>query len=454
MWYIDIDRKELGAALTSGRSTLSSHLEKLDGQLKAPIPRRMVRLLWHSPSDAFLFPPAVMAAPKAELRECLAWCTTYVGPLSPITAYTRVMSPEALFRLQNMPNGGDVESWFITITMAMAEATIATQSTPRNTEEIAAADIFCTYSFAKGRAETLGLPQEDWNIEERWRDLALFFDRPQRNYLLALQSVWRTTSNQCGRHRMHDNKRLFPVVDIGDGDAPQFIALRRLGLRLDEIIPDASLEEITEAMRGTREGRIDYFHRTVHRLAKERTSVISGDLRCGFLASLLSLGSMEYLPLAVALLPMFPEAPFWYAVCVALYAANSMQREAFLSEKRGLARRILRELCASATIADPLTADISLDELLMIGGDRAALTEVHRSTQNGINVELAPFINVDVVVDRYSSTENQPADDDRRNRMFQEWLVALDSHISALDTLLNNRPSQRSESRSKGRQKR
>lgn len=453
MWYIDIARSELGEALTSRRIALSSRLEPLSDRPNDAIPARMVRLMWREPPDALLFPPVVMSVPEKEIRECLAWCTTYVGPLAPITAYTRVVSAEAMSGLRNRPDQGNVESWFIAITMAMSEAMIVAQSTQHHSADISLADILGTYSFANGRAESLGLSQRDWNIEDRWGELVRLSGRPQGSHSRALQHVWRVAAEQCGRHHAHSRNRLFPIDDSSSGDASPFVALRRLGLSLSEVMRDVNSAELTSAMVGTREERIDYFHRTVRRMAVERNTAVHGDLRCGFLASLLSLGTMEYLPLAVSMSPVFPEAPFWYAVCVALYAANSPQGEAFLSDNRGLARRILRELCAPAELSEPSPADISLDELAMVGSDRSAIGEVYRSGESSLKVELAPFVYVNVELAASRGLQEHSDADDRRDRMLQEWLSALDAQIGGLESLLRNRPGQRSESRFKGRRK-
>src|SRR5436190_16871577 len=82
---------------------------------------------------------------------------------------------------------------------------------------------------------------------------------------------------------------------------------------------------------------------------------------CGYLASCLHPGSLEYVDLVTSHLSGLPTLMLWYGVCAGLHPQSSV-----LSEFGGLGRRLLRDVLRREHILDRPDCDLAFDELQVL----------------------------------------------------------------------------------------
>jgi hypothetical protein len=340
--------------------------------------------------------PRIVLVGAENRRDFLAWVWTYLTDFRPLTAYTRVLEPrefQTLPELDSVPRLGQFEEACIGLILAEA----ATYLEPVRDKPPAITPLSCagTCSYAVARKLAIGRAQSETNI----RDVATNWSKARRltrqpSLRLKEDDVWMPWAALAAISGSALSQP-FAVQDVPQAILESCNALflgadqtSRLWTRLQDDHP--ALQDAKRAMEGPREGRIIFFERFLKSLIPQRgTPEFSDSFICGFLASQIGPGTLDYLPLLAGYLDRFPTALLWYGLCSGLQRRSSLYGFA-----GGLGRRVLREVTRPEGVFDPPSSDIALAELdVLAGTDAAAVTEFRTGFQGAVSIEILPLVN-------------------------------------------------------------
>jgi hypothetical protein len=145
-------------------------------------------------------------------------------------------------------------------------------------------------------------------------------------------------------------------------------------------------------MQGPREMRVTFFEDCLPWLANgRREDPELASFLCGFLASQIGPGTLDYIFLLTPHLDQFPTAVIWYGLCSGLQRRGSLFAFSF-----GLGRRILREVLREEALLDSPKSDIALTELEAMTVYDSASAEFRTGAQGLLEIEIAPLVTTTV----------------------------------------------------------
>jgi hypothetical protein len=136
-----------------------------------------------------------------------------------------------------------------------------------------------------------------------------------------------------------------------------------------------------------KERRVEVFEAALQLLMPAEEGEPFAEFVVGYLAQLVSGGSLEHAHLILPIQERFPAAMVWYGICAGLTPGNRLQ-----SENGHLGLKIQRRLLNATNLLGNPVCDIAYDEfkVLMRGARSGIVRQSHSST---LNVEIAPTIN-------------------------------------------------------------
>ena len=148
------------------------------------------------------------------------------------------------------------------------------------------------------------------------------------------------------------------------------------------------LREARREMQGPREGRVVFFEQFVFSLAETRRSDSEfASFLCGFLASQIGPGTLDYLSLLTPHLDQFPTSFLWYGLCSGLQHRSSLH-----GFSGALGRRVMREILRRESVFDSPLSDIALAELEALTSSDTAAMEFRTGTQGVLAIEIVPLV--------------------------------------------------------------
>lgn len=395
MWHKTLSRVEF-ADLLGNLDKRPNPLTPDGVSLRAAPSADSVIVFWSSASPPQRFSPILVVVADNSLRDFLAWAATFFGSFRPFTSFCRVLPWTLLTSLttQNEISLDDLEN--VCVGAVMGEA--LTEAGTRSVFDTLSIQAFAsTYSFAMSRA--LALHHSDvilQRIPENWTIARELTEQPKRKLPLRdLTDIWaviRVLSSSS--HRPNDmdfELNLIARACRELRDQREIDTITWGQLNADKI----GYRQMRRDMSGPREERVRFFERFVADLrpSSGRTSSFC----CGYLASLISEGSLDHIDLLFPHLDQLPAAAIWYAVCGGLSSSSKL-----MSDKGGLGRRLLREIEAPGSVSHPPQADIAVDELRVLFNSDNRPPPFIRRNINSISVEVAPAVQVSL---RWSSTQ-------------------------------------------------
>jgi hypothetical protein len=157
----------------------------------------------------------------------------------------------------------------------------------------------------------------------------------------------------------------------------------------DELTEGADeLKDAFFQMKGPREERVRYFKKvtTDATLSKIKVETFR-DFVFGYLANLLSPGTMDHLDIVATNVHRYQNSLIWYGLFAGLHRESKI-----MSEFNVLGRRVLRDIVKEYSILDSPTCDISLDELEVLLSSNAKPIPFRAFSSNRLEVELMPCI--------------------------------------------------------------
>jgi len=303
--------------------------------------------------------PTAFVVQSSERRDLVAWLGTYQAGYQPISAHFHFLTPELMtLCLEAKPPVLDFSDRCALAGMVLGESVIGRQGG----EPISLANCRGTYSFAAGRAITLGLLEAfHAELAGRWdlfvASLGADWRREQQGELTKCASVLRLVLE--GNLRQSDPiERAIAVAcrDIkltGEMSRHEFAQLAS-----DLPIPPIGHTESDT----TRERRVAVFERTVEPLLRmQGEGSKAACFLLGYLASRLAPGSMEYFKLLQPFEKQFPTSLMWYGICAGLQPGSQVLH------RGNFGRRLVRDLEQHLDPFETPTCDVSLIELEQVG---------------------------------------------------------------------------------------
>jgi hypothetical protein len=386
--------------------------------------------------------PQVIVVGMENRRDFLAWVWTYLAEFRPLTAYTRVLDIDELrpfLELKDAPQLENLEEACLGLILAEA-ATYHNRHEKRLTITPLSCVGTCSHAMARALALSQDRGLENYQtVASRWmkaRDLTKQQQLRLKPEGLALP--WRVLlaiyNNQLGRQQ-------------STSDVPDGIYATCLSMFRDSEIDSGNWDRLTREyprlrdakreMTGPREGRVLFFEQFLISLAQSHLPDSSfRDFLCGFLASQIGPGTLDYLQLLMPQLEQFPTALLWYGLCSGLQRRSSLYGFA-----GGLGRRVLREIIRKESVFDSPQADIALSELEVLTASDTAAMDFRTGAQGILAVEILPLV---VTTVRWPSKQIDQAELFSNESSFSELreLTVLLDELRKRMSYIQNRISQ------------
>ncbi|HEY6182368.1 MAG TPA: hypothetical protein VIW67_08990 [Terriglobales bacterium] len=391
------------------------------------------------------FPPLVIVGDD-DLIDFLAWAVTFLPTFRPLTSFLRVL-PWTIYSLASeqryMP---ETEIGSILLGAILGET--LTNATGRGFVESLPLTAFeSTHSYAMSRVLALGLNAKlAPYVSNGWQlTRALTEHRTRQLPHHALEKVWSLLVSLASR----PNNAPPTVVDddqlrvIWDACAEIRSGGRLSGLIWDQLsrgrLSNSTLDEFIEAPK---ERRVEVFEMAVRSLSLMPSEELSTSFLLGYLANLVSGGSLEHAHLIFPLQHQLPTAMLWYGICAGLAPHSRI-----LADYGHLGIKLLRSLNRHEDLMSPPSSDISLSELEVILRDPPRTRAFRQAHTSSLRVELAPFVNTVMRSIATRPTNDQPnlIEDDAiqepsdRVRL-SELIISLRRTLSMAESLLDSTP--------------
>jgi hypothetical protein len=363
------------------------------GQSEYPDPassqRDEVILVWRSrPADSPAVPAAIIVG-DGQLRDFLAWATTYFPSVRPLTAFVRVLEEKTASQLLNHSGEPELGTIGEALVGAILGEALALANTPLSRAGLTPIACFSTYSFCMARALAFKLPCATLpEVGERWSFARRLTDQPPRAVdHQDLGIVWHVADALLG-DRMHS-----PLTQPDRLLVLACEELKKEGTILENTWASVTkgsfeLQDAQNRMRGPREDRIrvltDFAARDCF---SHLTSPSARFFALGYLSSLLGPGSLAHAEVVAPLFSKLPAAYAWYGFCAGLHKKTEV-----LSAFGVLGRRVLREILRSEDLLSTPSADVSLPELQIILETDLDRVDFRTVSSNYMCIEISPLV--------------------------------------------------------------
>jgi len=397
MLFKVVSRQEFLDALQSKGSFHRRELERAEKLSSRVEGSSKIQLVWsdesvqraNTDSVSLSALPSLILIDSSRRREFLAWVWTYLTDLRPLTAYLRVLNEQELIGVQEgaaQPRPRGLEEASLGLILGEAATYIGAKSAKTLT------NLACTstYSYAMARALALGVAPTTMNeILARWTRARSVGKQAQ----LKLTPEQLDTPWQVILALSNDMPYLYSptsrLPDVILRTCREIMSQPDSGMGWDYLTDRyPSLRSARYEMKGPRERRVLVFEH----LQSSITDIswddpVTASFICGFLASQIGPGTLDYVPLLSPYLEKFPTVLLWYGLCSGLHNLSSLY--GFLG---GLGRRVSREILRKETLFEAPQCDIALAEFETLTPSDITAVDFRVGTQGLLAVELLPRI--------------------------------------------------------------
>ncbi len=390
MKFCKLNRTEFASLLTELPAPSSFPPGTRPGQPDYPPEPHSILACWSDDSARDDSLPLLGVVADQDLNDFLAWAVTFLPAFRPLTSFVRIL-PWSVFTItQDLRQVWNSDLDCVLIGAILGET--MTNATARGfIESLALTAYESTYSHAISRALLLGLDRKALQyVSDGWHDVREFTEQPTRKMPSeALENIWSVVlrlarqkvalSNTTSDDRIGLLEEACREIYSGQG-VSSFNWSRLSGNRISNSV-------IADSMKSTKEHRVETFEQAVDTLSRNVPDELLASFLVGYLASLVSDGSLEHGHLVSPLQNRLPTAMLWYGICAGLSPKNRI-----LSDHNHLGLKMLRLLKRNDGLLSPPTCDVSLAELgIMLRGNSPAKSfrQTHASF---LRVELVPMV--------------------------------------------------------------
>ena len=393
--------------------------------------------------------PVLIVVAPGEVRGFVAWASTYLGSYRPFTGFCRVIDAsqvKSVDSLKATPSLGKIAD----ASVAVVVAEVLTHGRGRvDLKTLTLPMCLTTFSFATARCLALGYPESE--IDAVGRNLSIAqchaTARPPSNAVRDsgdLAGAYRTACHTWAKRGRQPIQR--SRCDTS-GHSPKRRFERRCGTSSFQWCNRTAGS--VEGDGGTPRGPCAQFDRSLGMLAGSHSrNRVSSEALAGYIASLLSPGTFEYVDLISSFSDRLPGLLLWYGLFTGIHPANTV-----LFEHGGLGRKLLREILTPESVLTPPKCDISVEELAVLTERTSAFDFYRQSRQSSLSVEVLPLINVVVPTSSRPrpETSEPPADQESWRRM--GWMLdeigAIFRKLAPKEQARNPEPPNRGKDRKK-----
>jgi hypothetical protein len=335
--------------------------------------------------------PVLIIVAPGEVRGFVAWASTYLGSYRPFTGFCRVIDAsqaKSIDGLKTTPSLGKIAdaSVAIVITEALTHG--------RGRVDLKALTLpicLTTFSFAAARCLALGFAES--GLETVARNLTMargIMQQPVRHPTPPdIHVIWHVLS---GQPTTLGPKREGSLFSEAVAIHPDVINKGGFGEEAVRALSNGAiaLPALMKEMEAPREARVSTFERSVAVLTgSQLRNRVASEALAGYIASLLSPGTFEYVDLVSSFSDRLPSLLLWYGLFTGIHPGSTV-----LWEHGGLGRKLLREILSPDNIVSPPRCDIAVDELTVLTERTSAFEFYRQSRQSSLYVEVFPMINV------------------------------------------------------------
>ena len=440
MWRITTDRRGFLEYLTSANAmgvvregrTVSAGAVGQSGQ--------ELELLWPDEPTQERTLPSILVVGARGTQDFLAWANTYLPGYRPLTGFCRVLTGPQFAALScprsDFPIGPLAEP---VAALIIAEA--LTHGRGRVTiRTLSLAACHSTYSFVRARGLAAGTVS-DWDrLGRDWERARAVARQPERVPTYRdVEMIWRLLVGperplgdaQSTRDQGAEGSLEEAVRELRNEGTVS--PRSRLFANLGQDVA-ASLDAMTK----NREERVLAFERLLRRIA-DTPRDRAGAFFAGYVASLMSPGSLEYADLMSSHLGSAPDLLLWYGLCAGLAASRNRQAQRLLGDHNALGRRLVRDVSFEEPVWSPPRADISIDELEVVARAGEVPQQVHLTQSGTARVELAPGVTTSVRLTAPDGPRPGLFDEPSRQETLTPWIQQLGTALRQLNSVFESR---------------
>jgi hypothetical protein len=443
MQFCNLNRTDFASLLSEGGAISSLPMPPRMGQPGFPPEAHGLWVCWDdkTPASGNSLPALVIVSDE-DLTDFFAWAVTFLPAFRPLTSFLRVL-PWTVFSLAKARERTTAPSLNAALVGGILGEKLTNATGRGFIESLPLTAFESTYSYAMSRTLLTGLnPKILQYVSDGWHNAREFTEqRTRRIPPDALESVWSVVLRLAGERQTQPSQAatkdqvtlvVEACLEIRDGGNISSFNWHRLSGGL------INNSAVADTMNSTKEHRVDAFEHMVKILSKNVSDELSTGFLVGYLASLVSDGSLEHSQLIFPLQERLPTAMLWYGICAGL-----LPKSHILNDYAHLGLRILRSLNREDNLLSTPGCDLSLPELeVLLRGDQRSINfrQTHASF---LRVELAPMVTTVLrwpgrqgasgQLGLFSGDERQtPAEMDR----LRELVTTLRSSLSLAESLL------------------
>jgi hypothetical protein len=345
-----------------------------------------ITLIWFDASASAL---PLIGVRAADLREFLAFTSTYVGTYVPFTAFFRVIPLEMVDFLPRFDGGGsrDGAAEAALIGVAIAEAALQTGIPTARVVDLNVQSCLTTSGVVAARSMELGYSNSMAALAvERWHSVRATLsatqpwaeaDRTGMFWSTVLAKLAPEPSSEFDRN---SKVSLFLDDAMRSGSRGHDIAVDALS----PFISDTN--ELVVMLRASRENRVRALEQIAAKISSSATSLIEAEMILGFAAAQVAEGSFAYLPLILRYEKKYPLSCLWFGMFCGLRQGSDV-----LTAGDCLGRRVLRHIRKIAGLLPDIDADINYEEFLLLSNDFKR-RKIRTDIQSMVSVELLPGV--------------------------------------------------------------
>jgi hypothetical protein len=386
-----------------------------------------VDMLWATnPTERFSLPRCMVVADD-ELRDFVAWISTYFRQIRPFTAHCRILSQttskfacrsgksewpdqlrsadiaitiaEAVAYLNGNANASSTQYAYCTRTLSNSLAQLFRRyATPRDIDEVLIETVKRGWILARERAGHDSLPLLADQILDVWLTvLSISQSFPRRRKVDRLVSDALSSIVENGKILQHEWKTLARNIDSDDS--------------------------LWGCLEGPREGRVLAVEKALPKLASGPSSDRKiRSFLAGYLVSRIQPGTLEHFRVLVPILDELRDSVLWYGACAGLTPETAVE-----DFGDGLGWLLRRELARDYSWLQRPQGDISLTEIELLTSSPETRKPGFRTRNIGtLDVELLPFVTTNVRWgDSPKDVERHVADGGRQASLFPEHEVRV-----------------------------
>jgi hypothetical protein len=391
MYTVLGSRKQLLDVIQSRGTDGLALIEQSASRIRYEVQNDELLFVWADHPTPSTFLPDVICTASGKTRDFLAWASTYLGPLTPFTAFSHVMPTDELARYLKQPPSRTMfprEDPFIG---AIVGELLALRSAGY-LKSLTVLDAQGTLSYTFARAAMLGLQISNEEIASRYESLRMLM---KNNMPIAffrnIREIWENILVALGPEPINlyqgNEVTYSPYIRqalyrIGQGDqlSDSLVAeiLRRPPAELT--LPKFDVDVET---------RVKQFESISGRLVLDnKIHPQSRAFLIAYLANQVSPGTLDHYRLLDQYSHILPTTQSWYGVIAGFVPNNGL-----MFYEYGLGFRISRKIRQASLPLERPSCDIAVNELDLLVSFEKTGRSFRPESSSTLTVEIAPGIN-------------------------------------------------------------